>query len=90
MNVHWRKTQNFEFQKNEKTAIVIVTRNMKLQSCHGSSSNNNNEKPTNNNNGQICPISRLSLGQKKTLREEKKKKKKGTRMCEHKIGTKKQ
>jgi hypothetical protein len=31
MNVHWRKTQKFEFQKNEKTTIVIITGNMKLQ-----------------------------------------------------------
>jgi hypothetical protein len=45
MNVHWRKTQKIEFQKKEKTAIVIIIGNMKLQSCHGSSSNNNSKKP---------------------------------------------
>jgi hypothetical protein len=101
MNVHWRKTQKLEFKKN---SIVIISGNITMakqnkkeitiklwfffQQQHRKT-NIYFPLTTNNKNGQVCPISRLSFGQKKTQRKEKKKKKKGTRRHQNKIGTKK-
>jgi hypothetical protein len=35
MNVHWRKTPKFEFQKKKKTTeIIIITRNITMAEQH--------------------------------------------------------